>query len=361
MKRFWIILLIIILVSTFRLNIYDYEHFSVPLPLGDVVVEHADTVVPVADDVRIVSISAVGDCTLGTDVSFGIGGSFEAELMANYYDYRYYFNNVRQYLQSDDITIINFEGALSPGGVRENKEYTFKGPPEYINILTCSSVEAANVANNHSKDYGETALLDTKNLLNGNGITSFGGSDVAVREVNGIRVGFIGTNALTYEGRTGFAAALDALKAMNPQLIIASFHWGSEGATVADGSQIQLAHMAIDSGVDLVLGHHPHVLQGIEKYKGKYIVYSLGNFCFGGNKNPVDKDTMIFKQNFKFVNGTLTDEDDVGIVPCSVSSITSRNNYQPTPLDGADFDRVREKVISRSASYTGVENIKFFR
>ena len=76
--------------------------------------------------------------------------------------------------------------------------------------------------------------------------------------------------------------------------MIASFHWGEEKAEYPNDVQVELAHAAIDAGADLVLGHHPHVLQGIEQYKGKNIVYSLGNFCFGGNMYPSDMDTMIF-------------------------------------------------------------------
>lgn len=363
-KILFVLLITIILIIPAR--IFDYDIFPVPEPVD---IASDSVAVPVADvqenvsdwdAVNVVSVSAVGDCTFGTDSAFGIGGSFEAELMANYYSYSYFFSKVKHHLDNDDITIINCEGALSPGGVRANKEYTFKGPPEYINILTCSSIEAANLANNHSKDYGDMAYLDTYNLMNGNGISAFGGNDVAIRDVNGIRVGLIGTNALTYEGRTGFPAAMESLRAMNPDLIIASFHWGNEGVTSPDGNQVNLGRKAIDMGADLVLGHHPHVLQGIEKYNGKYIVYSLGNFCFGGNKNPVDKDTMIFKQNFKFVNGALVEEDDIGIIPCSVSSVSSRNNYQPIPLAGADFERVKNKIITRSNGYTGIENVNFY-
>ena len=123
--------------------------------------------------------------------------------------------------------------------------------------------------------------------------------------------------------------------------------------------QKQFARLAIDNGADLVLGHHPHVLQPIERYNGKYIVYSLGNFFFGGNKNPVDNDSMIFIQTFCFENGSLLPEENVFIVPCSVSSEPYRNNYQPMPLTGENFERVKKKIINISAGYEGIENITF--
>lgn len=102
-------------------------------------------------------------------------------------------------------------------------------------------------------------------------------------------------------------------------------------------------------GADLVLGHHPHVIQGIEDYKGKKIVYSLGNFCFGGNKNPSDKDTFIFQQTFKFQNGKLIDNKSYKIIPASISSVRERNNYQPTLLKGKDAQRVIDRIKKYSS------------
>lgn len=180
---------------------------------------------------------------------------------------------------------------------------------------------------------------------------------VEIKEINGKKVGLIGTNALSYEGIKKFYINLDKLKQQNPDLIIASFHWGKEASTTPDGNQIQLAHQAIDNGVDLVIGHHPHVIQGIEKYKGKYIVYSLGNFCFGGNTNPSDKDTMIFNQIFTFEGKNLIIDDNVTVLPCSVSSVAERNNYQPTPLKQKEFERVKNKIVARSKGFTGIENV----
>lgn len=109
----------------------------------------------------------------------------------------------------------------------------------------------------------------------------------------------------------------------------------------------------------MVIGHHPHVLQGVEEYKGRVIAYSIGNFCFGGNQNPNDKDSMIIQQTFTFKNGVLTEDKDWGIYPCSVSSVSSRNNYQPTPLTGDEGERVKNKIKSFSSSLGNLE-IKFY-
>ena len=125
---------------------------------------------------------------------------------------------------------------------------------------------------------------------------------------------------------------------------MAVFHWSNELVTVPDEKQVTLAHLAIDEGADVVVGHHPHIIQGIGGYKGKTIAYSLGNFCFGGNKNPSDKDTMIFQQTFTVENGKLAEDDVTNIIPCSLSSESGYNNYQPMVLEGSEKERVLQKI-----------------
>ena len=302
-----------------------------------------------------ITITAVGDCTLATDVNYSGSGSFVNEVRNQNNDYSYFFKNVRKYFESDDLTIINFEGTLSENGSRAEKQFSFRGEPDFVNILSSSSVEAANLANNHTKDYGMVALSDTKEILSNNNIANFEGTDVVVYKANGISVGLIGINALNETHRGYFDDALSAIKSQGVDLIIVSFHWGVERSDMPNSLQIELAHKAIDNGADLVIGHHPHVLQGIEKYNGKYILYSLGNFCFGGNKNPSDKDTMIFRQTFTFENGTVMDDDNYSIIPCSISSTSSRNNYQPTPLTSNEYERVKSKIISRTNKINDIE------
>ena len=197
-------------------------------------------------------------------------------------------------------------------------------------------MEAANLANNHSKDYGEQSYNDTMDALDEAGITNFGYDRVAIKKVKGIKVGLVGTYVLA-DGlgvKDSMEKNIQDLKDEAHRLIIASFHWGEEKAEYPNDVQVELAHAAIDAGADLVLGHHPHVLQGIEQYKGKNIVYSLGNFCFGGNMYPSDMDTMIFQQTFTLKGGKLQEDNVTNIIPCSISSVEDYNNYQPTPAAG---------------------------
>lgn len=131
-------------------------------------------------------------------------------------------------------------------------------------------------------------------------------------------------------------------------MVVAVFHWGNELEAVPDSNQTTLAHLAIDEGADLVIGHHPHVLQGIEEYKGKNIAYSLGNFCFGGNTRPTEMDTIIFQQKFVISSKKEIVDSEITVIPCRVSSEAEFNNYQPTPLTGAEAQQTIDKIQLRS-------------
>lgn len=291
-----------------------------------------------------ITVSSMGDCTLGTDVNFDPEKSLNAYYNSQGADY--FFKNVRSILEEDDLSIVNMEGTLTTSDQRENKKFAFKGDPEYASILSGSSVEAANLANNHSQDYGEQSFTDTVNALSEAGIATFGYEAVDILEVKGVKVGLTGIYELAEhtEKSQQVIENITALKEAGAQIIIVNFHWGIEREYTPDDNQKTLAHLAIDEGADLVIGHHPHVLQGIEKYNGKYIAYSLGNFCFGGNSNPEDKDTMIFQQTFTIDDGKLKETDDINLIPCRISSTTDRNDYCPTPLEGEEKEQVLEKI-----------------
>lgn len=295
-----------------------------------------------------ITVSLTGDCTLGTDENFGWDTSLNAYYLTQGADY--FLQNVREIFRQDDLTIVNLEGTLTTSVTREDKLFAFRGDPEFINILSGSYVEAATVANNHSHDYGEQSFTDTLEAARGAGITTFGYDETAVMDVKGIKVGLVGIYELD-DHMAREQQLLDNIakvKSEGAQIIITVFHWGNELETVPDDTQKSLAHIAIDNGADLVAGHHPHVLQGIEKYKGKYIAYSLGNFCFGGNTNPTDMDTIIFQQTFTVNGSEVSSDDNINIIPCSVSSEYYYNNYQPTPAQGDDAQRILDKIEERS-------------
>lgn len=296
-----------------------------------------------------ITVSVVGDCTLGTDENFNYSRSLNAYYEK--YGAEYFLKNVKSIFETDDLTIANLEGTFTNSTSRVDKTYAFKGPAEFVNILTSSSVESVTVANNHSRDYGAQSLTDTKATLDAAGVIHFGYDETSVVDVKGVKVGLIGIYELI--DHTGRAQQVKdhiaKVKSEGADVIIVIFHWGIERDAAPNAHQTMLARLAIDEGADLVCGHHPHVLQGIEVYKGKNIVYSLGNFCFGGNSNPSDKDTMIFQQTFTLTKDGLKENNVTNVIPCSLSSEKNRNNYQPTPATGSEAERILKKIEERSA------------
>ena len=313
---------------------------------------------PTVQEPVSITLSIVGDCTLGTDEAFDYDSGFTA-----YYDNYgkdYFFQNVKSIFQADDLTVANFEGTLTDSDTREDKLFAFKAPAQYAQILTSGSVEAVNTANNHSHDYGDQSYSDTLTALDSAGITHFGYDDTAVIDVKNVKVGLIGIYELNdhLDCAQQLKDNISKVKQNGAQLIIVIFHWGNESETVPDTNQMTLGRLAVDEGADLVCGHHPHVLQGIETYNGKNIVYSLGNFCFGGNSSPSDMDTMIFQQTFTITSDGVQNDNVTNIIPCSISSASGDgyNNYQPTPASGDEASRILQKIQERSDQIPNIQS-----
>jgi len=243
-----------------------------------------------ASPFRELTIAAVGDIMLaGMEFSQGID---------------FPFDSTRAVLQSADIAIGNLEAPFGCGGRPFNKKFTFRVSPEWAPALVRAGFDVLNLANNHILDYGPGLLFSTLRILDsldlahcGAGITRDSAEAPAILCRNGIRVAFLGFS-LTYPEafwatakRPGTAfpekarvvSLIDSLQSL-VDLVVVSFHWGKELHSLPEAYQREYAHLSIDAGADLVLGHHPHVLQGIEFYKNVPIVYSLGNFVFGAGE-----------------------------------------------------------------------------
>lgn len=288
-----------------------------------------------------ITLSFVGDMTLGNYAGQGYSGSFDQEYEKQGENTSYFLKNVKSVFENDDLTIANLEGPLTNEESHAQKTFAFKGKPEYVNILTDGSIETVTLANNHSKDRFEKGMSDTKDILDQNNIGHFGYQESYIKEVKGIKIGFLG-----YSFPQSFTKDMEkAIKELKQQsdIVVVYFHWGIERDKAPMASQRTIAKKCIDGGADLIVGSHPHVLQGIETYKGKKIVYSLSNFCFGGNKNPSDKDTMIYQHTFELEDKVVVNESN-NIIPCMITSNKSRNNYQPTIVSGNDATRVLNKI-----------------
>ena len=237
--------------------------------------------------------------------------------------------------------------------LNEGRTFNIKGDPEYVDILTLGSVEGVSFANNHRLDYGDEGVRDTVAALKGAGIQYAYEGISGIYETKGIQIGFVSVN----ESSQGAAVEkilqneIAELKEEGVDLILSCCHWGTEQENYPEDYQRKLGKKCIDWGADLVIGHHPHVLQGVEEYQGKYIVHSLANFCFGANRNPADKDTMIFQQTFTFVNGQKQDTQDIKVIPCSVTSVSSRNDYRPTPAQGDEALRLINRINESSSEF----------
>ncbi len=294
-----------------------------------------------------ITMSFTGDFILGTDESFDWNTGFNA-----YYEEHggaYFLENVRDVFEKDDLTIINFESTLTEETKREEKQFAFKGDPKFVDVLTTSSIEGANTANNHSHDYGEKSYTDTLETLEENGIQTFGYDKTAMFEVKGVKIGIFGIYELDDHllRIPQMEDCIIRLKEQGADIIIGVFHWSNELETAPDLNARTLAHLAIDEGVDLVIGHHPHILQGVETYKGKHIAYSLGNFCFGGNSHPQEFDTMIYQETFVIDEGDLVQTTN-NMIPTCISSNWEYNDYKPTIMTGEEGERILQKIKDRS-------------
>lgn len=306
----------------------------------------------VHEEVSIV-VTATGDVTLGNYVGQDYAYSFrQAYAMAD--TEGYFFENVYDIFSEDDLTLVNLEGVLTNSEeMAAGRTYNIKGDPEYVNLLTYGSIEAANLANNHRLDFGEKGVRDTIEALEGAGIVYAYDSNVGIYEVKGIKIGFVGVNEVSW-GQGVEKLMMDGiaeLKEENVDLILACCHWGIELDHYPSDFQQKFGRECIDWGADLVIGHHPHVLQGVEEYQGKYIIYSLGNFCFGGNRNPSDKDTMIVQQTFHFVDGERGEDGPLRIIPCAITSDRTRNDYRPTPEVGEEKERILQRINEYSKGF----------
>ena len=270
-----------------------------------------------------------GDCTLGRGHDFAYSGSFD-----EMYDQKgasYFFSGIQEFFD-DDLTMVNFEGTLTNATAHAYKTFVFKGRPEYAKVLEAGSIDVVSVANNHSMDYLQRGFDDTVRYLSPYVAVS-GYERMPIVTVKGIRIGFASNVGWTFDSaqKRFIENAVQSLRARGADLVVFNYHWGIERSYHSDPTQQAIGRYCIDQGADLVIGHHPHVVQEIETYKGKQIAYSLGNLVFGGNNNPSDKNCLIFRQNFTIdLDTRKITNASYQAIPYKISSVSWRNDYRPT-------------------------------
>ena len=287
----------------------------------------------------LITVTATGDFTVGGD-SRKSSNIWDEALAKHKGDYHFAMKNTRDILLKDDLTIVNFEGTLTESthvpSSKKNNQFLFSAPPEYVTMLSENGVEAVALENNHVMDHGEEAYIETQTHLSNAGVVWSGGGEIGVIEVKGVQIAMLSYLCIDRYDQLWDSVPADiaAAKAQYP-IVIVSFHWGNELMYYPTDNQIKMGRLAVDSGADLVLGHHSHRIQPIEQYKGVYICYSLGNFCFAGNSKPSDMTSYLFQTRFR-VRGEgeeqqISNEGFI-IIPIRISSRADKNDFIPTVL-----------------------------
>ena len=291
---------------------------------------------------RIVTVSFAGDCTLTQDYR-STNRSFDNTVDG---DMDYCFQNCAELFRSDDLTLVNLENPVTEQTSHKNNQYIFRMNPENLEMLTNAGIEAVNIANNHTMDFWETGLQDTRDNLDEYGIIwSDDKYGATFTTEQGIVIGMVGLNNDTNVSQV--TGIIDQLREDGAAIIIASCHFGAEGVYDPTDRQVKIAHELIDIGVDIVVGTHPHRLQPIEKYNGHYIFYSLSNFCFGGNYSLSDPDSVIIQCDFIMdESGSECVDYRLRVFPYSQTSTRPGNDFCPKPYEweSDDYFRVLERL-----------------
>jgi poly-gamma-glutamate capsule biosynthesis protein CapA/YwtB (metallophosphatase superfamily) len=322
-----------------------------------------------------ITIAAAGDTVLG----FNLQDHFDAQLALGRTReelFDLYFHGVRELLGKADLAVVNLECPFTERGEKLAKNFNFRARAELVEILKRGGIAAVSVANNHAMDFGVEGMRDTMQVLDSAGIGHFGTGNTLndarqplILERNGLRVGFLGYYFQSSEDmlepaeihalrdRPGVAGCYTDLPQMRnmvredmaglvPQVdvVIPFFHWGKEGKYVVGEYQTELAHLCIELGARAVLGAHPHRLHGVEVHDGAPIFYSLGNFVYGGIKNPEDTLTMVARLRID------RQKVDAEVVPVRYTNWPDAP-FQPVVLEGAERAKAMARITELSSGF----------
>ena len=294
------------------------------------------------EEIKTVRLTFAGDCTLGGHegwMNYSVG-TFRV-MAEEQGDYSYFLRHAQTLFAHDDFTFVNLEGVLADSARGQNKslKWNFRGITEYADILSLGSVEGVTLGNNHSDDFGKTGLQSTQDTLDSAGIAWCINQQICFFEKDGIKIAFLGFREAYFPRyREWLKSEIPRLKAEESvDAVVVNYHGGRQYWPKHRASQTEDMRFAVDCGADLVIGHHPHVLQGMERYRDRMIVYSLGNFCYGGNRKPraIEYPTMVLSADMLFDAQGFSGAQ-LTIHPFRISGTAPRNNYQPYPVTGEE-------------------------
>lgn len=279
-----------------------------------------------------ITLNFMGDCTLGTQLGANTEGRFNH--MANNVFPTYFFEGVKAILDEGTFNITNCEGVLTDNPLTEKfKDYSpafwFKSSSQNAKIFSENNIHIVSIANNHINDYNDSGRLDTISALEENNVLWSDNTKTVILEENGIRICIFCVTLWDNSAPNQICQnIIDASDSTDLQIVF--FHGGTENIHQPDYYKVDYAHAFVDAGADLVVGSHPHVLQPLEKYNGVNIIYSLGNFIYGGHMTPENR-TIVYQHNFTFERNLLINSSEE-IFPCYIYT-GSQNEFQPTIIE----------------------------
>lgn len=306
------------------------------------------TPISAQDGTKTLRLTFAGDFTLGGHegwMNYSVG-TFKV-MAEEQNDYSYFLRHAQALFAHDDFTFVNLEGVLSDSAKGRSKttKWQFRGAAEYVKVLTMGSVEGVTLGNNHSRDFGKIGLQSTQDVLDAAGVQWCVDEKAAFFEKDGVKIALLGFWSADFGRLKGWLKTeIPRLKAEEGcDAVVVNYHGGRQYWNKHRQSQTDDMRYAIDCGADLVIGHHPHVLQGMEIYKERMIVYSLGNFAYGGNRKPraVEFPTMVLGAEMYFGEAGFSGVR-LTVHPFRISGTAPRNNYQPYPVTGEQAREVMD-------------------
>ncbi|MCJ7509423.1 MAG: CapA family protein [Dehalococcoidia bacterium] len=308
------------------------------ITLGDIFGPAADRGLSL-DPTRLRTLIATGDVIPARNVN--------NQIIAHGNDFFYPLSDTADILRQADLTVANLEAPLVEGCPPSEEGFTFCGQPGFAGALREAGVDVATLENNHIDNYGPEGVAATEALLTASGIDHANYYTLAVRDVRGLRFGFLAFNGVGGAFDRELVRRQIEETAGQVDVLVVSFHWGKEYVTmpqadpgIAADDPVEIAHLAVDAGADLVLGNHPHWVQGVEVYAGKLIAYAHGNFIADQMWSYATTIGVIGRYTFY-------DSELVGV---QFTPVRIEDYARPVPLQGEEAQAVLDRMYQASVS-----------